>query len=35
MAQQTVAARFHVKNDDEEGGSANQELENGHWTDIS
>ncbi|HEV3234172.1 MAG: hypothetical protein WAT58_13070 [Candidatus Dormiibacterota bacterium] len=34
MAQQTVAARFHVKTDDEEGGG-NQEFENGHWNDVS
>jgi hypothetical protein len=34
MAQQTVAARFHVKTEDEEGGS-NQEFENGHWNDVS
>jgi len=35
MAQQTVAARYHVKSDDEEGGSTNQEFENGHWNDNS
>ena len=35
MAQQTVAARFHVKGDDDEG-SGSQEFENGHWgNDIS
>ncbi|MDP9326509.1 MAG: hypothetical protein M3O87_08260 [Candidatus Dormibacteraeota bacterium] len=34
MAQQTVAARFHVKTDDEEGGG-NQEFENGQWNDVS
>jgi hypothetical protein len=34
MAQQTVAARFHVKTEDEEGGGT-QEFENGHWNDVS
>jgi hypothetical protein len=34
MAQQNVAARFHLKVDDEEG-SASTGFENGQWHDIS
>jgi hypothetical protein len=33
MAQQNVATRFHLKLDDEEGGSS--EFGNGHWHDNS
>ena len=32
MAQQTIAARFHVKVEDEEGGGT--EFDNGHWQDL-
>jgi IS4 transposase len=34
MAEQTVAARFHLKVDDEEGGGSS-EFDNGQWHDIS
>jgi IS4 transposase len=34
MAEQTVAARFHVKADDEEG-SGSTEFDSGQWHDIS
>ena len=34
MAEQTVAARFHLKVDDEEGGGSS-EFENTQWQDIS
>jgi hypothetical protein len=34
MAEQTVAARFHLKVDDEEG-SGSSEFDNGQWHDIS
>ena len=34
MAQQTVATRFHLKVDEEEGGGST-EFENGQWHDIS
>jgi hypothetical protein len=34
MAQQTVAARFHMKLEEEEGGSASPEFEAG-WRDIN
>jgi hypothetical protein len=34
MAQQNVAARFHLKVDDEEG-SGSGGFENGQWHDIS
>jgi hypothetical protein len=33
MAEQTVAARFHIKADEEEG-SGSVEFENGHWQDL-
>jgi hypothetical protein len=33
MAQQNVATRFHLKVDEEEGGSS--EFGNGQWHDIS
>lgn len=33
MAQQTVAARFHIKEEDDEASSG--EFENGRWPDIS
>jgi hypothetical protein len=36
MAQQTVAGRFHIKVDEEEGGSASGfESDNGAWHDLS
>jgi hypothetical protein len=34
MAEQTVAARFHIKVEDEEG-SGSSEFDNGQWHDIS
>jgi hypothetical protein len=34
MAEQTVAARFHLKVEDEEG-SGSSEFDNGQWHDIS
>ena len=34
MAEQTVAARFHLKAEDEEGSGAS-EFDNGQWHDIS
>ena len=34
MAEQTVAARFHLKADDEEG-TGSSEFDNGQWHDIS
>lgn len=34
MAEQTVAARFHLKVEDEEG-SGSSEFDNGQWRDIS
>ncbi|HEV1997107.1 MAG TPA: hypothetical protein VGR61_03125 [Candidatus Dormibacteraeota bacterium] len=34
MAEQTVAARFHLKVEDEEG-SGSAEFDNGQWHDIS
>lgn len=34
MAEQTVAARFHLKVEDEEGGGSS-EFDNGQWHDIS
>ena len=34
MAEQTVAARFHLKVDDEES-SGSSEFDNGQWHDIS
>lgn len=34
MAQQNVAARFHIKVDEEEGGGSTG-FENGQWHDIS
>jgi hypothetical protein len=34
MAEQTVAARFHLKVDDEEG-AGSSEFDNGQWHDIS
>lgn len=34
MAEQTVAARFHLKAEDEEG-SGSSEFDNGQWHDIS
>jgi hypothetical protein len=34
MAEQTVAARFHMKVEDEEG-SGSSEFDNGQWHDIS
>lgn len=34
MAQQNVAARFHLKVDEEEGGTSTG-FENGQWHDIS
>ena len=34
MAEQTVAARFHLKADDDEG-SGSSEFDNGQWHDIS
>ena len=34
MAEQTVAARFHLKVEDDEG-SGSSEFDNGQWHDIS
>jgi hypothetical protein len=35
MAQQTVAARFHLKLEEEEGGSSTPEFESPGWQDIN